>query len=190
VYNPGSRLAHFDGLSSFPFCRIYPLESMTPSRPPSSDASTAAQPISGLARRIGLPSAVALNMMDMIGVGPFLTLPLVIAAAGSRFAVWAWVLGAAIALCDGLVCAELGAAFPEAGGSYAFLRQIYGPLGVGFPSSMSGSSASPRRFPSLPDASAWPPFWLTYGSRCNWLPSGHCLFCTEPISLQPRPAFW
>jgi len=131
VYNPGSRLAHFDGLSSFPFCRIYPLESMTPSRPPSSDASTAAQPISGLARRIGLPSAVALNMMDMIGVGPFLTLPLVIAAAGSRFAVWAWVLGAAIALCDGLVCAELGAAFPEAGGSYAFLRQIYGPLGAG-----------------------------------------------------------
>jgi len=85
----------------------------------------------GLARRIGLPSAVALNMMDMIGVGPFLTLPLVIAAAGSRFAVWAWVLGALIAVCDGLVCAELGAAFPEAGGSYAFLRQIYGPRGAG-----------------------------------------------------------
>ena len=70
-------------------------------------------------------------MMDMIGVGPFLTLPLVIAAAGSRFAVWAWVLGAVIALCDGLVCAELGAAFPEAGGSYAFLRQIYSPQGAG-----------------------------------------------------------
>ncbi len=79
-----------------------------------------------LVRRIGLPSAVALNMMDMIGVGPFLTLPLVIAAAGSRFAVWAWVLGAGIAVADGLVCAELGAAFPEAGGSYAFLSHIYG----------------------------------------------------------------
>jgi APA family basic amino acid/polyamine antiporter len=85
----------------------------------------------GLARRIGLPSAVALNMMDMIGVGPFLTLPLVIAAAGSRFAVWAWILGAAIAVCDGLVCAELGAAFPQAGGSYAFLREIYGAQGAG-----------------------------------------------------------
>jgi APA family basic amino acid/polyamine antiporter len=84
-----------------------------------------------LARRIGLPSAIALNMMDMIGVGPFLTLPLVIAAAGSQFAVWAWILGAAIAVCDGLVCAELGAAFPEAGGSYAFLRQIYGAAGPG-----------------------------------------------------------
>jgi APA family basic amino acid/polyamine antiporter len=85
----------------------------------------------GLARRIGLPSAVVLNMMDMIGVGPFLTLPLVIAAAGSRFAVWAWLLGAAIAVADGLVCAELGAAFPRAGGSYAFLREIYGPEGAG-----------------------------------------------------------
>jgi APA family basic amino acid/polyamine antiporter len=85
----------------------------------------------GLARRIGLPSAVALNMMDMIGVGPFLTLPLVIAAAGSRFAVWAWILGAFIAVCDGLVCAELGAAFPQAGGSYAFLREIYGRHGAG-----------------------------------------------------------
>jgi amino acid transporter len=89
------------------------------------------RPVLGLARRIGLPSAIALNMMDMIGVGPFLTLPLVIAAAGSRFAVWAWLLGAGIALCDGLVCAELGAAFPEAGGSYAFLRQIYSPQGAG-----------------------------------------------------------
>ena len=97
---------------------------MNPSR-----ASTSAN--HGLARRIGLPSAVVLNMMDMIGVGPFLTLPLVIASAGSRFAVWAWLLGAGIAVCDGLVCAELGAAFPQAGGSYTFLRQIYGEKSAG-----------------------------------------------------------
>jgi amino acid transporter len=106
-----------------------------------SSASTAAAPDQnqgqthaqnhGLSRRIGLPSAVVLNMMDMIGVGPFLTLPLVIAAAGSRFTVWAWLLGAGIAVCDGLVCAELGAAFPQAGGSYTFLRQIYGEHGPG-----------------------------------------------------------
>jgi amino acid transporter len=107
--------------AAFPF-------TMPSSSPPTRAASTARQ---ALHRRIGLPSAIALNMMDMIGVGPFLTLPLVIAAAGSRFAVWAWILGAAIALCDGLVCAELGAAFPEAGGSYAFLRQIYGAAGAG-----------------------------------------------------------
>lgn len=88
-------------------------------------------PASGLSRRIGLPSAVILNMMDMIGVGPFLTLPLVIAAAGSRYAIWAWLLGAGIAICDGLVCAELGAMFPQAGGSYAFLSHIYDPEGPG-----------------------------------------------------------
>jgi amino acid transporter len=85
----------------------------------------------GLERRIGLRSAVLFNMLEMIGVGPFITLPLVIAAAGYRLSAWAWVLGAAIAIADGLVWAELGAAFPRAGGSYAFLREIYGPDGAG-----------------------------------------------------------
>ena len=80
-----------------------------------------------LERRIGLRSAVLFNMLEMIGVGPFITLPLVIAAAGFQLAPWAWLLGAAIAVADGLVWAELGAAFPLAGGSYAFLREIYGP---------------------------------------------------------------
>ena len=84
-----------------------------------------------LERRIGLRSAVLFNMLEMIGVGPFITLPLVIAAAGFRLSVWAWVLGAAIAVADGLVWAELGAAFPQAGGSYAFLREIYGPSRAG-----------------------------------------------------------
>jgi amino acid transporter len=84
-----------------------------------------------LQRRIGLRSAVAFNMLEMIGVGPFITLPLVIAAAGYQLSVWAWVLGAVIAVADGLVWAELGAAFPRAGGSYAFLREIYGPQRAG-----------------------------------------------------------
>ena len=84
-----------------------------------------------LERRIGLRSAVLFNMLEMIGVGPFITLPLVIAAAGVRLSVWAWLLGAAIAVADGLVWAELGAAFPRAGGSYAFLREIYGPNRAG-----------------------------------------------------------
>ncbi|HEV2133627.1 MAG TPA: amino acid permease [Terracidiphilus sp.] len=89
-----------------------------------------AEPTSGsnaLERRIGLRSAVLFNMLEMIGVGPFITLPLVIVAAGFRLSTWAWLLGAAIAIADGLVWAELGAAFPRAGGSYAFLREIYGP---------------------------------------------------------------
>ena len=93
---------------------------MSKSPPISADTAT-------LQRRIGLRSAVLFNMLEMIGVGPFITLPLVIAAAGYRLSVWAWVLGAVIAVADGLVWAELGAAFPRAGGSYAFLREIYGP---------------------------------------------------------------
>jgi amino acid transporter len=84
-----------------------------------------------LQRNIGLRAAVLFNMLEMIGVGPFITLPLVIAAAGYRLSVWAWVLGAVIAVADGLIWAELGAAFPRAGGSYAFLREIYGPKGAG-----------------------------------------------------------
>jgi amino acid transporter len=91
--------------------------------------SSSSSPI--LERRIGLRSAVLFNMLEMIGVGPFITLPLVIAAAGFRLSAWAWVLGAAIAVADGLVWAELGAAFPRAGGSYAFLREIYGPQRAG-----------------------------------------------------------
>jgi len=91
----------------------------------------ASNPPATLERRIGLRSAVLFNMLEMIGVGPFITLPLVIAAAGFRLSVWAWVVGAAIAVADGLVWAELGAAFPQAGGSYAFLREIYKPKGAG-----------------------------------------------------------
>ena len=79
-----------------------------------------------LERGLGLPQAVALNMLDMIGVGPFITLPLVVVAMGGPQAMLGWVLGALLAVCDGLVWAELGAAMPQAGGSYIFLREIYG----------------------------------------------------------------
>jgi amino acid transporter len=78
-----------------------------------------------LERSLNLRGAVALNMLDMIGVGPFITLPLILAAMGGPQAMLGWILGAGLALCDGLVWAELGAAMPEAGGSYTFLRQIY-----------------------------------------------------------------
>jgi amino acid transporter len=96
---------------------------------PALPSGTAAQP--HLERRIGLASAVSLNMMYMIGVGPFITLPLIVAAMGGSQALLGWLLGAFIAVCDGLVWAELGAAMPEAGGSYAFLREIYGRDGAG-----------------------------------------------------------
>ena len=77
-------------------------------------------------RTITLRAAASLNLMNMIGVGPFITLPLVVTALGAG-AWMGWLLGALLALCDGLVWAELGAALPRAGGSYAFLREIYKP---------------------------------------------------------------
>src|SRR5271165_4184337 len=85
----------------------------------------------GLVRGIGLAQATTLNMIDMIGVGPFVTIPLVIAAAGGPQAIIGWILGAVLALCDGLVWAEFGAAMPGAGGSYRYLKEIYGPNSLG-----------------------------------------------------------
>ncbi len=80
---------------------------------------------------MGLTSAVALNMLDMIGVGPFITLPLVVAAMHGPQALLGWILGAVLAVCDGLVVAELGASMPRAGGPYEYLKQIYGPKSLG-----------------------------------------------------------
>ncbi len=79
-----------------------------------------------LVRGVTLKGATALNMIDMIGVGPFITIPLIIAAMGGPQAMIGWIVGALICLCDGLVWAEFGAAMPHAGGSYNYLKEIYG----------------------------------------------------------------
>jgi len=79
----------------------------------------------GLERSLTMRGAVTLNLLDMIGVGPFLTLPLLLAAMGGPQAMVGWVLGALLAACDGLVWAELGAAMPEAGGTYAYLGKMF-----------------------------------------------------------------
>src|ERR1700731_4680680 len=79
-----------------------------------------------LIRGMGLGTATALNMIDMIGVGPFITMPLIVSAMGGPQAMVGWLLGALFAACDGLVWAELGAAMPGSGGSYRYLREIYG----------------------------------------------------------------
>ncbi len=84
-----------------------------------------------LVRGLGLGSATALNMIDMIGVGPFITIPLIVTAMGGPQAMLGWVLGALLAVCDGLVWAELGAAMPGSGGSYRYLKEIYGPQKLG-----------------------------------------------------------
>ena len=85
----------------------------------------------GLIRGVGLLEATAANMLNMIGVGPFLTIPLTLAAMGGPQAMLGWVVGAVIAVCDGLVWAELGAAMPGAGGPYVYLEQAYGPKSLG-----------------------------------------------------------
>lgn len=78
-----------------------------------------------LVRGIGLTTAINLNVLNMVGVGPFITLPLMVAALGNR-AILGWILGAILALCDGMVWAELGTRFPESGGSYLYLSRLYG----------------------------------------------------------------
>ncbi|HEY8748751.1 MAG TPA: APC family permease, partial [Tepidisphaeraceae bacterium] len=74
---------------------------------------------------IGLRSAVAINMTQMCGIGPFVTIPLMVGAMGGPQAIFAWLIGAALAMADGLVWAELGAAMPGAGGTYLYLREAF-----------------------------------------------------------------
>lgn len=82
-------------------------------------------------RGVGLRSAVAINVATMVGAGPFITLPLVVTALHGSVSAIAWVLGALIALCDGLVWAELAARYPRSGGTYTYLREAFGPRGPG-----------------------------------------------------------
>jgi APA family basic amino acid/polyamine antiporter len=97
---------------------------MNASSNPASAIDTGTGPPS-LVRGIGLKTAINLNVLNMIGVGPFITLPLMVAALGNR-AILGWIFGAILALCDGMVWAELGTRFPESGGSYLYLNRLYG----------------------------------------------------------------
>lgn len=80
-----------------------------------------------LERGLGLKEAVALNMIEIVGIGPFVVSSLVIRAMGGPQALIAWLAGALLAALDGFVWSELGAAMPKAGGTYVFLREAYGP---------------------------------------------------------------
>ena len=80
---------------------------------------------------MGLFPALAANMLQMVGVGPFLTIPLILSTMHGPQALIGWILGGVIALCDGLVWAELGAAMPGSGGSYEYLQQAFGTRSLG-----------------------------------------------------------
>lgn len=79
-----------------------------------------------LERRFGLLSATALNMTNMLGAGPFITIPLLMTALGGPQAMLGWIVALVIVICDGMVWSELGAAMPGSGGSFHYLRVAFG----------------------------------------------------------------
>lgn len=79
-----------------------------------------------LPRKINLLQASAINMIDMVGIGPFVVMPIVVSYFHNGLFLWAWIFGALTAFVDAMIWSELGAAYPLAGGSYNFLRIGYG----------------------------------------------------------------
>src|SRR5438876_4004789 len=94
-------------------------------RAEASGGEVAERAANGFVRSISLPTAVAINMTQMCGIGPFITIPLMVAAFGGPQAIIGWIAGALLAMSDGLVWAELGAAMPGAGGTYIYLREAF-----------------------------------------------------------------
>src|SRR6266545_964334 len=84
-----------------------------------------------MVRRFGLLHATALNMTNMVGIGPFITIPLLMSALGGQQAMLGWAVALIVVLCDGMVWSELGAAMPGSGGSFGYLRHGYGAATVG-----------------------------------------------------------
>jgi amino acid transporter len=82
-----------------------------------------------LKRKIGLVQATAINMIDMVGIGPFVVMPLVVSYFHSGLFLWAWIFGALVAFIDGMIWSELGAKYPLAGGTYNFHRIAFGKKG-------------------------------------------------------------
>ena len=84
-----------------------------------------------LVRGMGLVQSTAVNMLEMIGIGPFITIGVILSAMGGPQAVLGWFLGALFSVCDGMVYAELGAAMPGAGGAYIYFREAFNPRSWG-----------------------------------------------------------
>lgn len=80
-------------------------------------------------RKINLLQATSINMIDMVGIGPFVVMPFVVAQFNSGLFIWAWIFGAVTAFMDAMIWSELGARYPQAGGTYNFHRIAYGAKG-------------------------------------------------------------
>src|SRR6187551_685634 len=103
-----------------------------------------------LTRTLGLTQSTAINMIDMVGIGPFVTIPFVIGAMNGPACIIAWLLGALLSFCDGMIWSELGAKWPHAGGSYKFLQNLF-----------PGKKASPS-------ASLWRPTGALFSFLYIW----------------------
>ena len=79
-----------------------------------------------LERGLSLTQATAINMIDMVGIGPFVTIPMIVSMMHGPASIVAWLIGALLAYVDGMVWSEMGAKWPEAGGSYVFLQKLFG----------------------------------------------------------------
>src|SRR6059036_1933103 len=90
------------------------------------EASSAKNSAPHLVRRFGLLQANARNMSNMIGIGPFITIPLIMSALNGPQAMLGWLVAVLIAVPDGMIWSELGAAMPGSGGSYVYLREGFG----------------------------------------------------------------
>ena len=104
------------------------MENLTKSRGDTAYTPDAAAP---LERKFGLLSATALNMTNMMGAGPFITIPLLMTALGGPQAMLGWLVALVIVICDAMVWSELGAAMPGSGGSFVYLRETFGPQKLG-----------------------------------------------------------
>jgi amino acid transporter len=80
---------------------------------------------------MGLLEATATNIISMVGVGPFLTIPFMVASMNGPHVIYAWIAGLVLAVFDGLVYAQLGAALPGSGGGYLYMREAFKPFGLG-----------------------------------------------------------
>ena len=76
-------------------------------------------------RGLGLLEATAINMTNMVGMGPFITMPLIIAVMGGPQCMLGWLAGTILSICDGMVWSELATAMPGSGGSYLFLKESF-----------------------------------------------------------------
>lgn len=84
-----------------------------------------------LDRNLGLRTALSANIVTMVGCGPFITIPLLLQTMGGPQAMLGWIVGAVVAMCDGLVWAELGSAMPHSGGGYRYVLESFGARGLG-----------------------------------------------------------